>query len=129
MHDSIPATRHALIEAFSQEEVFNLERYLDSQEMRIVSVTRDLVDYCRGEVEGSDLQLSDSRDLPLAQAIAEEELALERGADEEGLPFTPEDARFHRLPQPSLPLENLDRILDQWLSQRNLRLPCDPRAS
>jgi hypothetical protein len=126
MHDSTPATRAALIEALSREETFNLERYLDAEEWRLVTVARDLIDYCRGEVEGTDLQLSDSRELPLAQLIADEEIATERGTDEEGLPFGPEDARYHRLPRVPSPQADVARLLDEWLAERNLRLRCDP---
>ncbi len=93
-----------------------------------MSVARDLVDYCRGDVEGTDLQLSDSRDLPLAQSIAEEEIAMERGAGEDGLPFGPEDARYHRLPKVPFPGADLGQLLDEWLAARNLGLRRDPGA-
>lgn len=81
-------------EAIGAELVFGFRRYLDAEGPRFVDVADDLVQYCRGEAEGTDLQLSDSHDLPLAQAIAEEELALETGFDEDGLPFDGGERRF-----------------------------------
>ena len=124
MHESVPATRENLLALMAEGEVFNLDAFLDSEEGRVEMVARDLIDYCRGDVEGTDLQLSDSKDLPLAQAIAEEELALERGADEDGLLFGREDARFHRVPRPGPRLAaELDAMREDWLAQVNITLP------
>jgi hypothetical protein len=124
VHESVPATREHLLGLMAEGEVFNIEAYLDIEEERVEMVPRDLIDYCRGDVEGTDLQLSDSKDLPLAQAIAEEELAVERGADEDGLPFGPDDARFHRVPRPGpRPAAELAALLDEWLQGANITLP------
>jgi len=123
MHESLPATRDAIVSIMAQEEVFNLVAYLDAEEMRVVMVARDLIDYCRGDVEGTDLQLNDSRDLPVAQAIAEEEIALERGMDEDGLAFAAEDARFHRVPRPGdQPRPELERMMEDWAHALNITL-------
>lgn len=111
-----------LVEAFAQPEAFNLRVFLDAAEGVLVEVAADLVDYCRGDQEGADLQLSDSHELPLAQAIAEEEIAAEAGFDADGLPFDPDERRFFEVPQLSggRPPGAAERAARSWLAEHGL---------
>lgn len=117
----LPLTMDELLEAFGTAEVFNMLSFLDSQSGEIVTVAADVLEYCRGGHDGIDLQLSDSHDLPLAQAIAEETASLERGHDDEGLPFTPEDRRFFPVPRLGLPDgTGLRQAIQEWLDAHGL---------
>ena len=94
---SLPIPLDELVDALAEPEVHNLRVFLDALEARLLEVAADLVDYCRGDAEGADLQLCDSHDLPLAQAIAEEEEAAATGYDVDGLPVEPAERRFHEV--------------------------------
>lgn len=113
---SVPIRREDLEEAFRAEPVFNLRSCLDAETGEVFEIAEDLIAYCRGEREGTDLQLSDSHDLPRAEAVAEEEIASEQGFDAEGLPFEPSDRRYFPVPRlGSLPDGELERAVEEWL--------------
>ncbi|MDK2972421.1 MAG: hypothetical protein PWP23_2176 [Candidatus Sumerlaeota bacterium] len=120
-HRTLPITREKLAQAFAAFEVFGFQSYLDAETGSVTEIADDVLDYCRGEGEGTDLQLSDSRELPTAQQIARELQWLEQGFDEEGLPFTPADQRFFPLPRLG-ELEEKERheALLQWLEEHGL---------
>jgi len=89
----------------------------------VFEVAEDLVAYCKGEREGTDLQLSDSHDLPRAEAVAEEELAIERGFDEDGLPFDESDQRYFELPRLGGTSDaEIEVAMDEWLHTHGFTL-------
>jgi hypothetical protein len=118
----LPMTFEEVVEALGGFELFGISVWLDADTGRVLEVPQDVLDYCAGRVEGTDLQLSDSFDLPAAQAVADELRWLEQGFDEEGLPFGPGDRRFFPLPR----LGDQDekeraRAATEWLAQQDLQ--------
>jgi hypothetical protein len=118
----LPITLGQLTDALEAEGVFNIVRYLDAETGDVLELYEDVLAYCRGEREGTDLQLSDTFMLTHAQSVAEEQLALDRGFDEDGLPFGPEDRRY-------LPLEFADfaglrgeALARAWLEEHGLEI-------
>jgi len=115
-------TRQDLLDQLASFEVFNTVAFFDSETNTVVELAEDVVDYCRGEVEGTDLQLSDSHELPLAQAVAEELDAAESGFDSDGVPFDESDRRFYPFPRLGDAGESTRREeLDKWLEEYQLR--------
>jgi hypothetical protein len=114
-------TREALREQFREHDVFNTLAFCRADTGEFILVAQDVVDYCRGAIEGTDLQLSDSHDLPNAQAIAEELEALEQGYDEDGLPYGPDDRQFFPIPRLGGSTdEEVDAAINDWLSEFGL---------
>ena len=94
MARSVPISREHLAGAFARFPVYNIRVFLDAETGELLDVPGDLIDYCLGHGEGTDLQLSDSHDLPAAQRIAGEIGWLAQGFDDEGMAFGTEDQRF-----------------------------------
>ena len=120
---SLSISRQSLLAAFAEFEVFNSRAFLDVETGETFDVAGDLIDYCRGNTEGTDLQLCDSHDLPRAQAVAEELDCLEAGFDEEGMPFGAEDQRYFPIPRLGTGEEEaLAAAVDEWLEEHELML-------
>ncbi|MCB2154724.1 hypothetical protein KQI84_07530 [bacterium] len=117
----IAISKAVLIEAFSGFTVYNVRFFLDAEDGAIIQVPHDVVEYCLGRGEGTDLQLSDSHDLPLAQRIADEIQWLAQGFDDEGMIFEQDDQRYF----PITPLGGRDEQeirdeVEKWLDDNGL---------
>lgn len=110
-----------LVEVSRAHDVYHTHAFLDADSGMVYTIADDLIDYCRGDREGTDLQLSDSHDLPVAQAVAEEMIALEKGFDAEGLPYGEADRRYFPLPRLGEADEEQARsAVSDWLKRWNL---------
>lgn len=124
----IPLTFEQLVEHFAAHDVYHTQSFVDTQTGEALTIAEDLIDYCRGAREGTDLQLSDSHELPAAQAVAEELTWLEQGFDEDGLPYGAADRRYFPIErlggQPGAQIEDAVR---EWLARWELE-PAPARA-
>lgn len=122
MRRVIPISQALLLEAFRRFPIYNLRAFLDAESGHLVEVPEDLIDYCMGRDEGTDLQLSDSHELPLAQRIAEEVRWLEQGFDDDGVGFDAQDQRYFPIqPVGGLPEADVLRHVEKWLDEWDLQ--------